>query len=288
MPSLPGSQRPGFVRRRVHEKFAQIRAEGIAQGLAQAKRARDPKRYRYVFVVTYGRSGSTLVQGLVNTLPRTLLRGENDLFVLPLMRSLISVEQWKVDHAEHGAYDDTSAFYGLNALQPKVFLQSINDIVTQCLVGRFDPADYDVVGFKEVLWHRIEPGEQAAFFDAMDRAFPSARYLLNTRDPDHAVRSGFWKKTDEDEARALIARVAEIQEFLRTSRPDRSLDVEYEVLTGQDAAAQEAALRSMAEFVLQRPADEAVLADMRATLAKGHGPRAFERADQGGARPQPD
>jgi len=179
-------------------------------------------------VVTYGRSGSTLVQGLLNTLPRCLMRGENDLYVLPLARAMISAERWREEHTEHGAFDDTSAFYGLKAIRPAVFAQSINDIVTQCLVGRYDPADYDVIGFKEVLWHRIEPEETEAFFAAMDQAFPGARYVLNTRDLDKVVKSGFWRRTDEDEARQLIARVKEVQEHLRATRPDRVLDVRYE------------------------------------------------------------
>ena len=42
---------------------------------------------RFLFVVTYGRSGSTLVQGLLNAMPGVLVRGENNLFVLPLFRS---------------------------------------------------------------------------------------------------------------------------------------------------------------------------------------------------------
>ena len=32
----------------------------------------------YVFVMTYGRSGSTLLMGLLNTIPGYLIRGEND------------------------------------------------------------------------------------------------------------------------------------------------------------------------------------------------------------------
>ena len=32
----------------------------------------------YVFVMTYGRSGSTLLMGLLNTIPGYLVRGEND------------------------------------------------------------------------------------------------------------------------------------------------------------------------------------------------------------------
>src|SRR3954464_1127587 len=41
----------------------------------------------FVFVVTYGRSGSTLVQGLLNALPGTLVRGENNFYILPLFQA---------------------------------------------------------------------------------------------------------------------------------------------------------------------------------------------------------
>lgn len=257
----------------------------MTQGLAQAQSARAMDRYRYVFVVTYGRSGSTLVQGLINTLPRTLLRGENDLYLQHLVRALTAARRWREEHADHGAYDDTSAFYGVKAIRGSVFAQGINDVVTQTLIGRYDPTDYDVVGFKEVLWHRLEAEETEDFFAGMDEAFPGARYVLNTREIDHVIGSGFWKRADEQEARRLIGRVTEIQEHLRQTRPDRVFDVSYEVLTGEDRVAQDAVMRGLAEFVLNRPVDDALMTDLHATRTKAHGPKAFERADKGGARP---
>ncbi len=260
-------------------------AEGLAEGLARARAARAKDRYRYVFVVTYGRSGSTLLQGLINTLPRTLLRGENDLYVQHLVRALTSARRWREEHADHGAYDDTSAFYGLKAIRPFVFAQAVNDVVTQSLVGKYDPADYDVVGFKEVLWHRLEPAETEDFFTGMDEAFPGARYVLNTRAIDDVIGSGFWKRADEQETRRLIDRIVNIQEHLRQTRPERVFDVRYEVLAGDDAVARDEQMRGLAEFVLDRRVDEALMAALHATRTKAHGPKAFERADKGGARP---
>src|SRR6056297_391020 len=40
-----------------------------------------------VFVVTYGRSGSTLVQNLLNGLPGACVRGENENLLAPLVRA---------------------------------------------------------------------------------------------------------------------------------------------------------------------------------------------------------
>jgi hypothetical protein len=36
-----------------------------------------PARFPNIFVVTYGRSGSTLLQGVLNGIPGFLIRGEN-------------------------------------------------------------------------------------------------------------------------------------------------------------------------------------------------------------------
>ena len=68
----------------------------------------------------------------------------------------------------------------------------------------------------------------------MDKAFPGVRYVLNTRDVERVLGSGFWRDADADEARSLIERVVEIQEHLRATRPDRVHDVRYEELTGPD------------------------------------------------------
>lgn len=276
---------PPPVRRRLDARDARVREEGVREGIAlmQARRARD--RYRYVFVVTYGRSGSTLVQGLLNTLPRTLVRGENDLYLLHLYRALASVRAFRELHGEHGSRNVVSAFYGLKAIRRSAFVQAMNDIVTAGVIGNLDAGDYDVLGFKEVTWHRIAPEETAAFFDTMDKAFPDARYVLNTRDPERALGSGFWVNADADEARALIDRVREVQAHLRETRPDRVFDVSYEVLTGDDAGARDAMVRGLGEFTTGAPVPDALLADLRATLGTAHGPFPFAREDLPGPGP---
>jgi hypothetical protein len=256
-----------------------VREEGVREGVAlvQARRARE--RYRYLFVVTYGRSGSTLVQGLLNTLPRTLVRGENDFYLLHLYRALAAVRAFRELHGEHGSRNVVSAFYGIKAVRRSAFVQAMNDVVTAGVIGNLDPDDYDVLGFKEVTWHRIEPDETAAFFDTMDKAFPDARYVLNTRDPERALGSGFWVNADADEARALIDRVREVQAHLRETRPDRVFDVTYEVLTGEDTAARDEMVRGLGEFATGAPVPDAVLDDLRATLGTAHGPFPFARGD---------
>ena len=246
-----------------------------------------PRTYRYVFVVTYGRSGSTLVQGLLNTLPRTLVRGENGFYVLPLFRARASVQAFRKIHLKHNPKASHSAFYGLDAITPRSFVESTRELVTGHLLGSVPPREVDVLGFKEVLWHRVRPGETEAFFDFLDRTFPGCLYVLNERDQEAVVGSGFWQSHDRDEVLAAIRRVEEIQAELRRTRPDRVLDLRYELVTSEDRAVSDEQLRRLATFV-HGSCDDGLLARLRETRATGHGPYPFgksrgRRGERGGS-----
>ncbi|UCV16550.1 hypothetical protein [Quatrionicoccus australiensis] len=52
-------------------------------------------KFKSILVVTYGRSGSTLLQGVLNTLPNVLIRGENHDFCWGLYLAWKSLIQTK-------------------------------------------------------------------------------------------------------------------------------------------------------------------------------------------------
>jgi hypothetical protein len=236
-----------------------------------------PPQYRYVFVVTYGRSGSTLVQGLLNTLPRTLVRGENNFYVLPLFRAMVNARSFRRTHMKHNPRASHSAFYGIHEIEPASFVDSTHDLMTGHMLGSVGRREVDVLGFKEVLWHRVNRDETERFFDFLDEVFPGALYVLNERAHENVVGSGFWQRQDEDEVLAAIRRVEEIQQFLRRTRPRRVLDLRYELITSDDRAVSDAQLRGLAEFV-HGSCDDALLASLRQTRETGHGPFPFGKS----------
>ena len=123
--------------------------------------------------------------------------------------------------------------------------------------GRADRSKVDVLGFKEVLWHRVVRAEVDAFFDWFEMVFPDAHYVLNQRDHASVSTSGFWQNQEEQRVMRTLRRVEDMQQFLRETRPDRTHDVRYERITSEDQSVKDKELRGLAEFVLGQGAFEA-------------------------------
>jgi hypothetical protein len=258
------------------------------QGLFHRRRGGGPSGGRpgYVFVVTYGRSGSTLTQGLLNSLPGTLVRGENSMFLLPLFRAWAGLLEFQEKNGRNARRQGLrSAFYGLDQIHGVDFVESTRELAHKALYGAVDRSAVEVLGFKEVMWQRIHRSEEEQFFDWFEQIFPGARYVLNTRPLEQVMGSGFWQNRDTDWAEQTIRRVEDMQKFLRDTRPGRTHDTRYEQITSEDPAVQDAQLRGLAEFVVGR-CDDAILHDMHETLGKGHGPRPFGKSRQ--QSPAPD
>jgi hypothetical protein len=229
--------------------------------------------HQSVFVVTYGRSGSTLVQGMLNALPRTLVRGENRLFVLPLFRGHDVLRRHRETYNRPATRRPTSAFYGLDEIDVRALASDIAALVNRQLLGDVDASAVDRLGFKEVVWHRVQPDEREAFFAFLDAAFGEPLYVLNQRDPESTRASGFWQKSEAATAQRQISRVRDHQAYLAESRPDRSIVVHYEAFTSADSAVVRRELTRLATFVLGAEPGAEVLEAVRATLQVAHGPK---------------
>jgi hypothetical protein len=259
----------------------------LSRLVSAVRRRRDQRaiKHQFVFVVTYGRSGSTLTQGLLNTLPRTLVRGENNFYVLPLFRAQALAQKFRRKHLKHNPASNSSAFYGLNEIKPRDFVVSTRQLMTGHMLGSVNPRSVDVLGFKEVLWHRIGPNETERFFSFLDQVFPGAKYVLNRRDHAQVAESGFWRSQERDTVMKAIARVEDIQDHLRRTRPDRVFDTRYELVTSDDPSVVDGQLRGLAEFVTGS-CDDVLLEQMRGTLSKGHGPNPFGKSKTSARRRQ--
>ncbi len=157
----------------------------------------------YVFVMTYGRSGSTLLMGLLNTLPGYLIRGEND----DVMKHLYDFHRTCVERSTFWPVEWTrmksNPFFGIGDYPVAASIAGARRFALDTLL-RPKP-DTRVSGFKEIRWWRHD--DLDAYVGWLREVFPGARFLVNTRDHADVLKSKWWAKGgDKSEHLADIER----------------------------------------------------------------------------------
>ena len=150
---------------------------------------------QYLFIMTYGRSGSTLLQGILNAIPGYLVRGENRDAVYHLYRfhQTCVHEAQRVTRADGRVLRGTHPFFGIDSFPADRSLEQLRALVTRTLL-RPEPGTR-VTGFKEIRWYQSDLPEYVAF---LRQVFPGARFLVNTRDHEAVLASAFWRDKPRD------------------------------------------------------------------------------------------
>lgn len=188
------------------------RVSGLVPGarsrrqLVEARREIDRLRRRvkqlelrddlgYLFVMTYGRSGSTLLQGILDSIPGYLIRGENRQVLLHVYRfHQAAVKQRAVHRRSQRKRDEpvgglapTKAWYGMDNFAVRASLRDARRLALDTLL-RPEP-DTRVTGFKEIRW---TSDDVAGYVAWLRKVFPGARFVVNTRDLHAVSRSKWW------------------------------------------------------------------------------------------------
>ena len=208
----------------------------------------------YLFVMTYGRSGSTLLMGLLNSIPGYLVRGENWDALHHLFRFHRTLEEGSRRWDPARLRQRTHPFYGAGDFPVRKSLEGIRALALDTVL-RPKP-DTRVTGFKEIRWYHEDLEDYVAW---LREVFPGARFVVNTRDHAQVLRSGWWAKRPEHGA-ALPGIEARIL-ALAAELGEAAYHVHY-----NDYVADAAVLRGLFEW-LGEPYDEA---SVRAVLETRH------------------
>jgi hypothetical protein len=197
-------QRARHERDVARERLQKVRADRDAQrqratrladelGRARATATVEPSRDRtdlsYVFVVTYGRSGSTLLQGILSATPGVVVRGENGGVIKHLFAFHATVARHRDRLAREDVLPPSHPWWGVDGYPDATALRDLHALLLDTVLR--PEADTTLVGFKEIDW----PSEQLAELFAFMRAvFPGARFVLNTRDLEQVAASKWWAR----------------------------------------------------------------------------------------------
>lgn len=177
-----------------------------------------------LFIITYGRSGSTLLQTLLQTIPGAYIAGENYNTLESLFRATQRAKRarntWgktpkSADHPWHNADKIRTAKYE-QAL--------VNAFVQNVLVP---PKDARWIGFKEIRTGAVGD-EFTNFLNFHSRNFPNPFFVFNSRNAEDVARSAWWKDKPRDKVLNMVKGLdARYADFVASS-PDRAHHVFYE------------------------------------------------------------
>ncbi|MBI2246181.1 MAG: sulfotransferase [Nocardioides sp.] len=209
---------------------------------------------RYLFVVTYGRSGSTLLMGVLNTLPGYLIRGENRdaLHHLFLFDKTMRTESGRGPRKK--LRQPTHPFFGIAGYPPERAVRQLRRLATDTVLRPKE--DTRVTGFKEIRWYHADLEEYVAW---LREVFPGARFLVNTRNHADVLKSKWWAEGEDKSAH--LADIERRILALADSLGDAAYRVHYD-----DYVADPAALRGLFAWLGEDFDEDAV----RATMAVRH------------------
>ena len=195
-----------------------------------------PRLEKSVFVVTYGRSGSTLLQNMLNSLPGYLIRGENENLLASLARTWDIVqrsEQGSKMRAEGQITTPQNPWFGYECVSEQALGDALAGSFIQTVLRPND--NTRVTGFKEIRWHS-DPALFPVMLSFLHRFFPDARFIFNIRDHDEVVRSGWWKYMDEANVRRQLTQAETLYTDFAATHPEQCITMRYNrYITGVEA-----------------------------------------------------
>ena len=181
-----------------------LRARNERSQAARVAR-RDTGALSYVVILTYGRTGSTVLQGALNTVPGVSIRGENYGVVNYMAKLHAAAARTRGEQSGGVTTDTISPWYGAHLVDPDRMLDTLRDGLVNDVLK--PPAGSTITGFKEIrhttdYFSSFE--ELVDYVGFLDRLLPGVRFVVNTRSPEDTSKSGWWK--DDPSAVELLSR----------------------------------------------------------------------------------
>ena len=193
--------------------------------------------FQSILIVTYARSGSTLLQGMINSIDGVLIRGENQNFIQGLHETYLRLKKTRhmcVRHnfKNHKHYSNTtSPWYGANLLDIPLFLNYCQSMIRDLLLADYQQdKSINCYGFKEIRYYYLIDSkiELKDYLDFLNKVFPQAAFIFNVRHLDDVLKSILWRDLDESITRPKLLKLESEFKAYHQLNPENTFLISYE------------------------------------------------------------
>ncbi|MEP6967063.1 MAG: sulfotransferase [Pseudomonadota bacterium] len=191
-------------------------------------------RFNRLFVVTYGRSGSTLLQGLLNAIPGYRIYGENGGFLTKLHGAYEALVDANRHLAKPANDNHRHPWFGSSRYDRPTLNTQFHAFADGILFCPTAAPDVRVFGFKEIRYHDLGNEKLAAFLDFLRQIYPNSVIIFNTRRVEDVLRSGWWRQNYWHGLPKQFSDFAEFAGKYVEENTDHALHVRYDALVDPD------------------------------------------------------
>ncbi|MBE9152895.1 sulfotransferase [Cyanobium sp. LEGE 06113] len=190
----------------------------------------------YVVIIAVGRSGSTILQSILNAAPYTLVRGENNNFFYWQFKSYLALT---APGPRPRGLNSTKPWFGYEFFNPRNYLERMREVATDFLLGNHNSQGVFVLGFKEIRFFEIPIPELNDYLDFLDILFPGVVFVLLQREPAEICKSSWWKKRLNSE---LVNQIHEFYASVLSRDRKNLITIEYSKIRDKDLSYLESSL----------------------------------------------
>lgn len=142
--------------------------------------------FDHIFVVTYGRSGSTLLQGILNSIDGVCVRGENGGVLERLAAAHAAAAGARHTFGQYG-HSPENPWFGAGGIESDRFGREISAAFVRDVLC--PPPGARAIGFKEVRYPLLSDAEFEEFLGFVRAFFSRPLFILHTRSIDDTLAS---------------------------------------------------------------------------------------------------
>ncbi|WP_413161121.1 sulfotransferase [Capilliphycus salinus ALCB114379] len=188
--------------------------------------------FESILIITYGRSGSTLLQGMLNEIEGVIIRGENSNFIAGLYEAYRNLEIATSPEYAQKSNAPTHPWYGAGLLDLDVFLTHCQNMVRELLLADRQGDDSIICyGFKEIRYldfYFKSEYSLAGYLDFLAKIFPNVGFIFNVRNLDDVLKSGWWATTNPADTSEKILGLEQAFKLYVQNNPNNTFLISHE------------------------------------------------------------